>query len=153
MNKIDTFAVGFLGGQLAGKTMVAGVYDEANLGLSAGGTATFDGQGDPNAIFIIKIGTIGGTGDFTDSGTLLLPTQIMLINGAQARNIWFVVGRDITIGSGTIWNGNILAGRTTTVNNGSSVMGRVLAGANGAGAFTIVGAASPSLTTITVPPN
>jgi len=153
MNKIDTFAVGFLGGQLAGKTMVAGVYDEANLGLSAGGTATFDGQGDPNAIFIVKIGTIGGTGDFTDSGTLLLPTQIMLINGAQARNIWFVVGRDITIGSGTIWNGNILAGRTTTVNNGSSVMGRVLAGANGAGAFTITGAASPSLTTITVPPN
>jgi len=146
-NMADTQA-GVLGGQLAGKTLTANVYDEAALNLAAGGTATFDAQGNPNAIFIIKV-----TSSFTDSGTLLFPTQIKLINGALARNIWFVVGLDVSIGSGTTWNGNILAGRTTTVNNGSSVMGRVLSGASGAGAFTITGAASPSLTSITVPPN
>ncbi|NTW99873.1 MAG: DUF3494 domain-containing protein, partial [Geobacteraceae bacterium] len=89
--------------------------------------------------------------DFTDSGTLLLPTQIKLVNGAQARNIWFVVGRDITIGRGTTWNGNILAGRTATILDGSTVTGRVLAGAAGAGAITLTGAASPSVTTISVP--
>lgn len=55
------------------------------------------------------------------------------------------------IGSRTIWNGNLLAGRTATVLDGSTVMGRVLAGASGAGAITLTGAAAPSLTSITVP--
>jgi hypothetical protein len=97
-------------------------------------------------VFFFKVDS-----SFVDSGTLLLPTSIVLKNGAQARNVWFVTGLDITIGSGTTWNGNILAGRTATVLDGSSVMGRVLAGASGAGAITLTGAASPSVTTITVP--
>lgn len=152
-NKVDTFAVGFLGGQLggvgpAGKILLPGVYHEAALGMAAGTVTTFDAQNDANAVFIIKVDS-----SFVDSGTLLLPTQIKLANGAQARNIWFVAGLDITIGSGTTWNGNILAGRTATINNGSTVTGRVLAGASGAGAFSIVGAATPSVTTITVPSN
>jgi hypothetical protein len=58
---------------------------------------------------------------------------------------------DITIGSGTTWNGNILAGRTATILAGSSVTGRVLAGASGAGAITLTGAASPSVTSISLP--
>jgi len=155
MAKVDTLA-GVLVGELGapgpvGKIITPGVYNEANLGFAAGGVATFDAQLDANAIFIIKVGTVGGAGDFTDSGTLLLPTEIKLVNGAQARNIWFVVGRDATIGSGTTWNGNILAGRNVTVNDGSTVEGRVLAGAGGAGAFVLTGAASPSVTTISVP--
>jgi hypothetical protein len=150
--KVDTFAPGFLVGQLDGKTLLPGVYNEANLGMAANGVATFDAQNNANAIFIIKVGTIGGTGDFTDSGTLLLPSRIVLVNQAQARNIWFVVGRDITIGHGTLWNGNILAGRDTNVLDGSTVQGRVLGGAGGvAGAIVLTGAAPPSLTTITVP--
>ncbi|MHB8123232.1 MAG: Ig-like domain-containing protein [Desulfuromonadaceae bacterium] len=155
MNKVDTLA-GTLSGELGGpgpvgKILLPGVYHEPNLGFAAGTVATFDGLNDPNAVFIIKVGTIGGTGDLVDSGTLLLPTQIKLINGAQARNIWFVVGRDITIGSGTTWNGNILAGRDSTVKDGSTVYGRVLGGATGAGAIVLTGAASPSVTTISVP--
>jgi hypothetical protein len=155
MNKVDTLA-GILTGELGGpgpvgKILFPGVYNEANLGFSANSVATFDALNDPTAIFIIKVGTIGGAGDFTDSGTLLLPTEIKLLNGAQARNIWFVVGRDITIGSGTTWKGNILAGRDVTVNDGSTVLGRVLGGAQTTGAVVLTGAASPSVTTITVP--
>ncbi len=152
-NKVDTFATGFLSGQLSGKTLLPGVYNEANLGLAANGVVTFDAQNDANAIFMIKVGTVGGAGDFTDSGTLLLPTRVVLANQAQARNIWFVVGRDITIGHGTSWEGNILAGRDATVLDGSTVNGRVLGGASagGAGAIVLTGAASPSVTTITVP--
>ncbi|MDP1996602.1 MAG: ice-binding family protein, partial [Gallionella sp.] len=157
MNKVDTLA-GVLLGELGapgpvGKILLPGVYNEANLGFAAGNVATFDALDNPDAIFIIKVGTIGGAGDFTDSGTLLLPTQIKLTRGAQARNIWFVVGRDITIGINTTWNGNILAGRDATVNHSSTVTGRVLAGASGAasGAFVLTGAANPSVTTITVP--
>jgi hypothetical protein len=124
-----------------------GVYHcSSDLNLAADGVATLDANGDANAVFIFKIDS-----SFTDSGTLLNPSQIVLRNGAQAKNVWFVAGLDITIGSGTTWNGNILAGRTATVKDGSSVIGRILAGASGAGAFTITGADSPSMTTITVP--
>ena len=105
-----------------------------------------DAQNDSNAVFIFKIDS-----SMTDSGTLLLPTQIKLLNGAQAKNIFFVAGLDITIGSGTSWNGTVLAGRDATINNGSTVIGRILAGATGAGAITLTGAANPSKTAITVP--
>jgi hypothetical protein len=124
--------------ELGGKTFVPGVYENANLGLAAGSVATMDAQNNPAAVFIFKV-TLGG--DIVDSGTLLLPTRIDLINGAQARNVWFVGGRDITIGSGTTWNGHILANRTATVNGTSTVNGRVLAGAGGAGAVTLTGVA------------
>ena len=145
-NKVDTKPT-VAGGQLSSPIpYFPGVYHNANLGLAAGGIATLDAQNDPNAIFIFKVDS-----DFVDSGTLLLRSKIVLINGAQARNVWFVAGRDITIGSGTTWNGNILAGRTATILDGSTVNGRVLAGASGAGAITLTGAASPSRTTISVP--
>jgi hypothetical protein len=145
-NKVDTQPT-VAGGQLSSSIVyVPGVYHNANLGLAAGGTATLDAQNDANAIFIFKVDS-----DFVDSGTLLLKSKIVLINGAQARNVWFVAGRDITIGSGTTWNGNILAGRTATIKDGSTVNGRVLAGAAGAGAITLTGAAAPSVTTISVP--
>jgi hypothetical protein len=147
MSKVNTQPA-IAAGEIGGKTFIPGVYENANLTLSAGGVATLDAQNDPNAIFIFKT-TLGG--DFVDSGTLLLPSRIVLLNGAQARNVWFVVGRDATIGSGTTWNGNILANRTVTVLNGSTVNGRVLGGAGGAGAITLTGAASPSVTRITVP--
>lgn len=149
MNKANT--QGTVGGQLSRiAPYVPGVYTDANLNFASGGVATFDAQNDPNAVFIFQIGTIGGTGDFTasDSGG-----EIKLINGAQARNIWFVAGRDITIGLGVKWNGNILAGRDVTVKAGATVNGRVFAGGFGtAGAFVLTGAATP-VTTITVPPN
>jgi hypothetical protein len=144
-NKLDTQPT-VAADALGGKTFVAGVYHNANLGLAAGTAATLDAQNDANAVFIFKVDST-----LVDSGTLLLPGRILLVNGAQARNVWFVVGLDATIGSGTIWNGNILAGRTATINDGSTVTGRVLAGAGGAGAITLTGAASPSVTTVTVP--
>ena len=137
--------------QLGGKTFVPGVYASANLGLAAGLVATMDAQNDPDAVFIFKVGGVAPAGDFTDSGTALLPTRIDLIRGAQAKNVWFVVGRDVVIGSGTTWNGNILAGRTFTINSNSRVLGRALAGASGAGAVTLTGAAAPTVTSITVP--
>jgi hypothetical protein len=150
-DKVDTFATGFLGGELgapgpAGKVLTAGVYHEAALGLAAGNVVTFDAENDPNAIFVIKIDS-----SFVDSGILGNLTEVKLDRGAQARNIWFVAGLDITIGSGTTWYGNILAGRTATINDGSAVTGRVLAGASGAGALTLTGAATPSVTSVTVP--
>jgi len=69
-------------GEIGGKTFIPGIYENANLTLSAGGVATLDAQNNPNAIFIFKT-TLGG--DFIDSGTKLLPSRVVLLNQAQAR--------------------------------------------------------------------
>jgi len=149
-NKIDTFAADSLGGQLGGvgpvgKTIVPGVYTENVLNLATGWVATFDANDDPNAVFIIRVTT-----SFSDSGILATPSEIKLARGAQAKNIWFVIGSAASIGTGTIWNGNILAGGTITISGGSTVTGRLLAGAAGAGAFTMTTTA-PAAITINVP--
>ena len=144
-NKVDTQGA-IAADEIGGKTFIPGVYHNAALGLAAGGAAILDAQNDANAIFIFKVDS-----SFVDSGILGNESRIDLINGAQARNVWFVTGLDITIGSGTKWNGNILAGRTATINDSSTVNGRVLGGASGAGAITLTGAAAPSVITITVP--
>ena len=144
-NKVDTQGA-IAGDEMDLQTFIPGVYHNANLGLAAGGLTILDAQNDANAIFIFKVDST-----FVDSGTLLLPSEIRLSNGAQARNVWFITGLDLTIGSGTTWNGNVLAGRTATILDGSTVNGRILAGATGAGAITLTGAASPSVTTISVP--
>jgi hypothetical protein len=137
--------------ELGGKTFTPGIYTNANLGLATGLIATMDALGDANAIFIFQVGGVAPAGDLTAADNLGVPGEIKLVNGAQARNVWFVVGRDITIGIKTIWKGNILAGRDATVKNDAAVEGRVLAGASGSGAITLTGAASPSVTTINVP--
>lgn len=147
INKVNTQPA-IAADELGGKTFIPGIYENANLTLAAGTVAKLDAQNNPNAVFIFKV-TLGG--DIVDSGTLLLPSRIDLVNGAQARNVWFIGGRDITIGHGTIWNGNILAYRDATILDGSTVHGRVLGGAGGAGAITLTGAASPSVTTVSVP--
>ena len=144
-NKVDTMPT-IAADEIGGKTFIPGVYHNANLGLAAGLIATMDAQNDANAVFIFKVDST-----FVDSGIAGNLTKIVLINGAQARNIWFITGLDVTIGIGTTWNGNILAGRTATINKGSTVVGRILAGASGAGAITLTGAASPSVTSVSVP--
>jgi hypothetical protein len=149
--KPEDHAVDFLGAQLGGpgpvgKTILPGVYREgAALNFAAGTVATFDAQGDANAVFIIKVGST-----LTDSGILANKTEIKLAGGAQARNIWFVVQAAANIGSGTIWYGNILAGGTLSILDGSTVTGRLLGGAAGAGAVSFSGGAAPG-TTVTVP--
>lgn len=137
--------------ELGGKTFIPGVYTNANLGLATGLVATMDALGDANAIFIFQVGGVAPAGDLVAADNLGVPGEIRLANGAQAKNVWFVVGRDITIGINTIWKGNILAGRDATIKNDAAVEGRVLGGASGAGAIVLTGAASPSVTTITVP--
>jgi len=145
-NKIDTFATSFLSGQLAGKTLVPGVYHETVLNLAAGGLCQLDAVNDGNAIFVIKVDT-----DFTDSGVLINKSEIKLIRGAQAKNVWFVIGNAATIGTGTTWNGNILAGGTLSISGGSTVVGRLLGGAAGAGAFTMTTTPPEAAIVITVP--
>ncbi len=98
-------------------TLTPGVYCfDAAAQLT--GTLTLDGQGNPNAVFIFKIGS---------TLTTASSSSIVLINGARPCNVFFQVGSSATLGTGTAFRGNILALTSITLNTGASLNGRALA--------------------------
>jgi hypothetical protein len=103
---------------IGGMTFTTGVYnDPSSLGIT--GTVTLDAQGDPNAVFIFQAGSTLVTAS---------ASNVALINGAQAANVFWQVGSSATLGTGSSFSGTILASTAITVTTGVSVQGRVLAG-------------------------
>ena len=100
---------------LGGTTKAAGVYCTAS-GIGVTGTLTLDGGGDPNATFVFQAGT-----SLTTAG------NIVLINGAQAKNVYWQVGSSATIGTASQWQGNILALTSITLVDNATLLGRALA--------------------------
>jgi hypothetical protein len=104
---------------VGGRRLVPGVYRTGSVpSLGLTGTLTLDAQGDPRAVFIFQIESTLTTA--TDS-------RVNLINGAQACNIFWQVGSSATLGTRTVFAGNILALTSISVNDGVSVNGRLLA--------------------------
>ena len=98
-------------GQLGGLTLTPGVY-KAALGsfLITGADLTLDAQGNSNAVFVFQMAsslTVGAPG---------APRTVNLINGAQAKNVFWQVGSAATInpaGGGTMV-GTIISYASTT---------------------------------------
>ncbi len=107
-------------GDQGGKTLAPGIYKSTSTLLIQSGDLTLDAQGDVNAVWIFQIAsdftTVGGAGG-----------NIILIGGAQAKNIFWQTGRSATIGNGTIFQGNVLALTSITMNSGAVATGRMLA--------------------------
>ena len=102
---------------LGGLTLTSGVYnDSSSFGLT--GVLTLDAQDDPNAVFIIQAGS---------SLITASDSSIILMNGAQACHIFWVVGSSATLGTGSDFMGTILALTSITANTGATVDGRLLA--------------------------
>jgi hypothetical protein len=94
-----------------------GVYNSTStLGIT--GTLTLDGQGDPNAVFIMQVGS---------ALTTASSSVVNLINGTQACNVFWQVGSSATLGTGSTFQGTILALTSITVNTGVQLFGRALA--------------------------
>lgn len=100
---------------LGGTTKAAGVYCTAS-GIGVTGVLTLDGGGDPNATFVFQAGS-----GLTTAG------DIVLINGAQAKNVYWQVGTSATIGTASHWQGNILAYTSITLVDNATLLGRALA--------------------------
>src|ERR1035438_7223865 len=124
-----------LPGDIGGMTFLPGVYCNSSTSVGITGTVTLNGYGNPNAVFIFQIGT-----------TLTTATNnsnVNLIGGAQASNVFWQVGSSATLGTSTIFNGTIMALASISVTTGAVLNGRALARN---GAVTLQGNA------MTVPP-
>ena len=104
--------------ELGGTTQTPGVYASPAGTFGITGTLTLDAQGDPNAVFIFKA-----------ASTLITASasNVDLVNGAQASNVFWLVGSSATLGTYSILQGNILAQASITVTTGVTVDGRALA--------------------------
>ena len=100
---------------LGGTTKAAGVYCTAS-GIGVTGDLTLDGGGDPNAVFVFQAGS-----------TLITAGNVILINGATARNVYWQIGTSATLGTASQWQGNILSNVSITLVDGATLLGRALA--------------------------
>jgi len=104
-------------GDLGGSTLTPGVYkSSSSLGLT--GDVTLDAQGDPSAVFIFQVGSALTTA--SGSG-------VVLVNGADACNVFWQIGSSATLGTNSSFKGTILALTSITLNTGAKLDGRTLA--------------------------
>jgi Ice-binding-like len=103
---------------LAGQVLSPGVYTTAS-GLEINGPAplTLDAGGDPNAVFVFQAGS-----------TLITQpnTQVDLVNGATACNVFWQVTSSTTLGVNSTFRGTILTLQNSTLDTGATLEGSVL---------------------------
>jgi hypothetical protein len=84
-------------GNLANLVLVAGTYTAASGSfMIEGGDLTLDARGDANAVWVFQMATtltVGGPG-------AAFPQSVILVNGAQAKNVFWQVGSAATINAG-----------------------------------------------------
>jgi hypothetical protein len=104
-------------GDLGGQTLPPGVHcNGASIAIT--GEVSLDADGDPNAVFVLQ------------AGTTLLPAAgavVTLLNGAQAKNVYWVVGSSATIAANSFMKGNVFVHTTVTTGVGVTIVGRLLA--------------------------
>ena len=106
------------GVDLSGRTLDPNIYVFNTTASFSSGNLTLDGDGDSSAQWIFKIGTTLTTAaDF----------NVLLINSAEASNVFWQVGDSATIGIRNIFAGNILAMNSITLNGTGTLNGRALA--------------------------
>ena len=105
-------------GQLGGLVLAPGVYKSAGATfMITGSDLTLDAQGDSNAVWVFQMAaslTVGGPG---------APRSVIMINGAQPKNVFWYVGSSATIngaGGGTMV-GTIIASSGVTFSTAGNV--------------------------------
>jgi hypothetical protein len=104
-------------GDLTGQTLGPGLYNSGSSMLLTG-DLTLDGRGDTNAVWIFQAGS---------TLTTMSGSRVILINGAKASNVFWVVGSSATLGTYSIFKGTIMAYASITIATGATVDGRALA--------------------------
>ena len=110
---INVATLGGGAGELGNRTLAPGIYTSApgSYAISLG-PLTLDAQGNPNAFWVFQMATT------LTVGTPTANESVLLVNGAQAKNVFWQVGTSATIepilGGGTM-SGTIVAQAAVTV--------------------------------------
>ena len=103
---------------LAGLTFGPGVHTSAGaVSTTAGTSFTIDGQGHPDAVFIFQVNA---------TLTLDANTKMILINGAQAKNVFWQVAGSVGIAKGCGFVGTLMANGAISSGEATVVNGRLL---------------------------
>ena len=105
--------------ELGGSTLTPGVY-KIGAAATLASSVTLDAEGDPDAVFIIQI--VGALGATASVG------NVLLTNGAESRNIFWVVEGAVSMGASTHMEGTILGGAGITFGASTTITGRAMAG-------------------------
>jgi hypothetical protein len=103
------------GGMIGGLTLAPGLYNwDTSVSIPTNVTIS----GGPNAVWIFQI-----------AGTLSQApaTQVLLLGGARAKNIFWQAAGAVTIGTTASFEGTILAATNIAMNTGATANGRLLA--------------------------
>lgn len=99
-------------------TLSPGIY-RFNSSAQLTGTLTLDAMNDPNALFIFQIGS---------ALTSASNSSVSLLNGSPNTGLYFQVGSSATLGTGSMFVGNILADQSITLTTASTLLsGRAIA--------------------------
>ena len=109
------------------ETIVPGVYGIGGAG-SIAGNLSLDGQGNPNAIFVFKIG-----GALTAGAA----SNVTLTNGAKASNVFWLVNGAVSMGASSTMRGTIIANGALSMGDGGILYGRLLSTAGAIAVYNV----------------
>jgi hypothetical protein len=112
------------GQDLGGQTLMPGVYFFSSSAQLTG-TLTLNDNNEPNAQFVFQIGS---------TLTTASNSAVVTIEGGSnpGSNVFWQVGTSATIGSGTAFEGTILANASISMATGASILGGSALASNGA---------------------
>lgn len=99
-----------------GEILTAGIYFMA-AAASLEGNLILDAQGDPNAVFIFRVGAAFSTA---------ASSSVTLVNGALACNVFWKAGGAISMTALTSMKGTLIANGAVDMGDGGSIEGRML---------------------------
>lgn len=107
-----------ISGNINGLTLAPGLYQSGTtIEISPGGFLYLDAEGDVNAVFVIRSAT-----SITTSST----SEVVLTNGAQAKNVFWSAGSAVTLGTNSKMKGTLIASTSISLLTGARLDGRAL---------------------------
>ena len=100
----------------AGQTITAGTYHVGGA-ATVTGNLNLDGQGNPNALFIIKV---------NGPLSVMARSNVRLINSAAWGNVYWEVNGPVIVGSNAAFKGTILVNGNITLQANAALQGRGL---------------------------
>lgn len=135
-------------GELGNLVLAPGIYKSAGATFKiSNGDLTLDAKGDPNAVWIFQTAAGLTVGIAGPNGA----KSVKLVNGAQAKNVYWYVGTAAVINGagGGVMTGTIIASAGVTFSTAGNAVQTVLNGR----AISLVASVTMVNTTINVPAN